>query len=643
MFSVVFLVAARYWRGPQWSNIIALYFAFWIINAAFCHPFSDDHLTPYSNGGHGSRRSVEDVQELQDFLWRNRSYEVFVKPPAKKLTSNTVKYEFRKYADTTDNQKYLVGTIAYIDNPLYTFSVLEPRSAGTCQKTKSRLFGTRSTVLDTVRNRKRGCKLAANGGYFSMTTGDCYGNIVSDGKIVQTSPNVTNANFGIRSDGSIVVGYIPNEEVSSDENPFKHLIAGVIWLVRNGSNYVNQSMEVESNVHEDTGSMETFVNVMSARTAIGHDSAGRLVMAQVEGQTGKRGATLHEFANLLIEHDVVNAINMDGGGSNTLIMDGVLINYPSDHCPGQPEYRCSREVSTVLCVHDVECPEPDCSGHGNCSFGTCTCSNPWYGSKCDMVNCSRTSCNGHGSCSKGSCSCNPGWGGPLCSESCPFGWYGPGCLQRCWCFGNSVCDPLNGKCVCRPGHKGRGCFETCSPGKYGVDCLQTCSNCSGHGVCSPGDGSCICQQGWVGAICNITQLSNNSHTISSVTAVDKHTITSTRELLHASLSHSLMTSTLPLQPSLQTSKTAVTKISESPWVIVTVAVVLTIALGTLLLHALLCLYSRRQPRVDKDLLLLPPAAKNDHTATTSGRKLRKKRPRSQHLADYVESSSDCTL
>ena len=42
-------------------------------------------------------------------------------------------------------------------------------------------------------------------------------------------------------------------------------------------------------------------------------------------------ATLHDFADLLIAHGVVNAINMDGGGSNTLIMDGVLVNYPSDH------------------------------------------------------------------------------------------------------------------------------------------------------------------------------------------------------------------------------------------------------------------------------------------------------------------------
>ena len=42
-------------------------------------------------------------------------------------------------------------------------------------------------------------------------------------------------------------------------------------------------------------------------------------------------ANLHELADLLIRHGVVNAINTDGGGSNTLVEDGLTLNYPSDH------------------------------------------------------------------------------------------------------------------------------------------------------------------------------------------------------------------------------------------------------------------------------------------------------------------------
>jgi N-acetylglucosamine-1-phosphodiester alpha-N-acetylglucosaminidase len=54
-------------------------------------------------------------------------------------------------------------------------------------------------------------------------------------------------------------------------------------------------------------------------------------MFQVEGQTHRRGANLYEFADLLVSHGVVNAINLDGGGSTTFLHNQVLVNYPSDH------------------------------------------------------------------------------------------------------------------------------------------------------------------------------------------------------------------------------------------------------------------------------------------------------------------------
>ena len=65
---------------------------------------------------------------------------------------------------------------------------------------------------------------------------------------------------------------------------------------------------------------------------------------------------------------------------------------------GMPEYRCPREVSTALCIHDVECIEPDCSGHGSCDLGECSCDPPWLGEGCERLNCSLTDCSNHGSC-----------------------------------------------------------------------------------------------------------------------------------------------------------------------------------------------------------------------------------------------------
>lgn len=48
---------------------------------------------------------------------------------------------------------------------------------------------------------------------------------------------------------------------------------------------------------------------------------------------------LWEMAEFLKQQGVINAINLDGGGSATLVLNGTLANYPSEHwwvLPGGP-------------------------------------------------------------------------------------------------------------------------------------------------------------------------------------------------------------------------------------------------------------------------------------------------------------------
>lgn len=261
-----------------------------LIDQSDYDPFPGDILTPYPLDKHGSSRTSREISRCVHTTWENRTVEVFkisTKPPS----SKSVDYKTFKFADVVHRgplrRRYAVGTITFVKNPYYTLSILEPSHKGTCQ-TKYYLT-TKSTVLETAAKRKHGCRVAANAGYFNVANGRCLGNIVSNGHLVQSSEGVQNANFGIREDGTIIVGYISEEELHNSSNPFRQLVTGVIWLVRNGTNYVNESMYLECSEHEDTGKMETFVNVLSARSAIGHDKDGRLVMARVEGQTHHRG------------------------------------------------------------------------------------------------------------------------------------------------------------------------------------------------------------------------------------------------------------------------------------------------------------------------------------------------------------------
>ena len=59
--------------------------------------------------------------------------------------------------------------------------------------------------------------------------------------------------------------------------------------------------------------------------------AGKIVFAVVDGrQEHSHGLTLTEFAELLVKFGVQNAINLDGGGSSALYVDGDVVNSPSD-------------------------------------------------------------------------------------------------------------------------------------------------------------------------------------------------------------------------------------------------------------------------------------------------------------------------
>uniref|UniRef100_A0A3Q2DCZ5 N-acetylglucosamine-1-phosphodiester alpha-N-acetylglucosaminidase n=1 Tax=Cyprinodon variegatus TaxID=28743 RepID=A0A3Q2DCZ5_CYPVA len=180
---------------------------------------------------------------------------------------------------------------------------------------------------------------------------------------------------------------------------------------------------------------------------------------------------LWQVADFLKKNGVINAINLDGGGSSTYVINGSLASYPSDHW-----WRCAREVSTVLCVHQRRCNPANCSGHGDCVEGQCRCQTGWRGPACNTLMCQPSACGPHGVCSPidmtvstqmlllhpvgqtwqlfpltcvcsaGGCVCKAGWRGTNCSEVCPLGFFGSSCAQECRCDDLCPCDPQTGSC-----------------------------------------------------------------------------------------------------------------------------------------------------------------------------------------------------
>ena len=86
------------------------------------------------------------------------------------------------------------------------------------------------------------------------------------------------------------------------------------------------------------------IPMVHPRTAAGYTDTGDLILLVVDGrQAASRGVDLLELATIMRDIGCVEALNLDGGGSSTLVVNGTLIN-----CPAGGDYQ--REVMSALAV-----------------------------------------------------------------------------------------------------------------------------------------------------------------------------------------------------------------------------------------------------------------------------------------------------
>ncbi|CAN0281564.1 unnamed protein product [Ectocarpus sp. 4 AP-2014] len=245
-----------------------------------------------------------------------------------------------------------------------------------------------------------GCQAAAAGGMLPPLSGGggdggscAVGHLVGGGQVFQAEEGTAMVSFGVRGD-SFVVGTITSEEVLDEQNPFQNLISGAGWLVRAGVNHVEASardghLDVLLDDDDDGegeegggsggsgsgsagvgegGALDDLLVAKLARTAIGHDSEGRLILLQTSGAaagsdqdtTIPDGLDLSELADVLVEAGAVNAINLVGGAPSAMMVNGSAIVDPAEPCStgsyggftdGSALPRCEIPVSSVVCVH----------------------------------------------------------------------------------------------------------------------------------------------------------------------------------------------------------------------------------------------------------------------------------------------------
>ncbi len=98
----------------------------------------------------------------------------------------------------------------------------------------------------------------------------------------------------------------------------RHIISGGPYLVKNSEVFVDMTAQKLSSI-----------GGKNPRSAIGYTEDNNLILVAVDGREGSSvGMTLMQLANFMKSLGCVNAMNLDGGGSTVMYVNGKIVNNP---------------------------------------------------------------------------------------------------------------------------------------------------------------------------------------------------------------------------------------------------------------------------------------------------------------------------
>jgi exopolysaccharide biosynthesis protein len=134
--------------------------------------------------------------------------------------------------------------------------------------------------------------------------------------------------------------------VTDDRTPVWTAVSGSAQIVTGGRKSIPryQTGELTPGGPGGYSDVKSWYDALNARTAIGLSRDRRsLCLFTVDARGGSLGMSVGEVAEMLIREGVHDALNLDGGGSTTLAMEGAIVNVPS----GGPQ---GRSVASNLAV-----------------------------------------------------------------------------------------------------------------------------------------------------------------------------------------------------------------------------------------------------------------------------------------------------
>ncbi|MGW1230649.1 phosphodiester glycosidase family protein, partial [Streptomyces sp. NPDC002530] len=119
-------------------------------------------------------------------------------------------------------------------------------------------------------------------------------------------------------------------------SPATGIVNGGPELVRGGRTHITAA--ADGMVQPDNPSFYYgWVHKRNPRTLAGVDAAGRTVLVTADGRaTNALGLSIPEAAAVARSLGLRDAVNLDGGGSTTLVVGGEVLNAPSDAAGERP-------------------------------------------------------------------------------------------------------------------------------------------------------------------------------------------------------------------------------------------------------------------------------------------------------------------
>ena len=193
----------------------------------------------------------------------------------------------------------------------------------------SKYLGDQGQTVSQMAKESRAVAAINGGAFHDESTKDSL-----DSSKEQWNGNGGQADGVIISDGQVKFSNVPKDKKTEVFAMTKdgEMLAGKYTLKqlkdRNVVNAVSFYPTLVKNGHATGSSIELEKWGIGPRTAIGQRADGAIVFMVIEGRSiTSPGASLKELQGLLIEKThVVTAINLDGGRSSTLYLNGKVVN-----------------------------------------------------------------------------------------------------------------------------------------------------------------------------------------------------------------------------------------------------------------------------------------------------------------------------